>query len=480
MNAKFTNVTPIFLGTGGYTNGTSADASAVYAAVNPPPIWESLVYIPKNEVYTVPPKSREWLLRDIRNDREGVFPLGKVGILAAAGGVGKTQVESQFGLAVATGGTWLGCFDIPKPGRVLLVLGEEDQEEVGRRLHRSHKVSEILPPEGSVHTLPLHGHPSPLITKDGADAPFIVWLREYLRRTGPYMLVILDPLSRFAAGDVEQDNDAATRFLCALESLVEPSGGAAVLASHHTSQEFRGNGQTLDIRAVRGVTGLGDAARWVSVMGSEHLDREGKVETVVTLSMVKSNYSRIAPPVLLRFDASGAIIPMTGTDVEAREQAREAASPKVKREKQKEEKLAATNAKIDATVVNIVTANQDLGTVQLKVDVAAAAGCSQEAAGIAIARVRQAGLIKAVARPKGEGKGVRHVIVEHPVMAPPPPLKSDVSNTSAAPVFVLDDIDEKMIDEQLGATPKGETPKTDRSTPTAADVYAFLDPNGGS
>jgi RecA-family ATPase len=484
MNATFTNPSSP---SSANTNGT-ADASAVYAAVNPPPAWESRFKAVPTEWHTVRPPDRQWLLRNNRTmPYEGVFPMGRVGLVAAEGGAGKTMALVQGTRAVAMGTTWLGVFDVPEAHKVLIILAEEDDAEGHRRFFRAAEGGDA-PPDGMIVTANLAGVDVSLITPEGNDSAFLIWLREYVRRTGPYGLIILDPHARFAAPEAETSNHAATRSIIAAESLIEPAGGAAVILSMHTNQVSRGRDATVDVTSVRGTTGLTDAARWVSVMQAERVEGDA----FITLSVVKSNYAKYPPPVRLRFSESGVLVLPTEAERERVDQAKEAASPRAKREKDKQEKLAATNAKIDATVVSVVTANQDLGTVQLKVDVAAAAGCSQEAAGIAIARVRQAGRIKAEPRPKGQGKGVRHVLVDPPVTSPPSTPKNETSNTTASPVVVPDDIDEHMIDEQFGATAKNETPKTDTNAPTptstngvsvekpAADVYDFLNPYGDS
>ena len=83
----------------------------VEKATTPP--WESRISTVTEEWYSTPPPPRRWLLRDARKEnRDGVLPLGKVGLLAAAGGVGKTTANTQLTLAVASGTTWLGAFEV--------------------------------------------------------------------------------------------------------------------------------------------------------------------------------------------------------------------------------------------------------------------------------------------------------------------------------------------------------------------------------
>ena len=202
-----------------------ANAQAANDKTEPSP-WESRIKVVPQEWYTTAPKPREWLLKDARTEaKEGVLPLGKVGLLAAEGGAGKTMAVVQLARAVATRTRWLNTFDVPEAGKVLLILGEEDAEEIHRRIYRASHLDGAVPPEGSIVTLALAGITCPMI-EDGDDGAFLVWLREYVKQTGPYALVVADPISRFYGKDAEKDNAAGTRFCQALESLVETPAGA--------------------------------------------------------------------------------------------------------------------------------------------------------------------------------------------------------------------------------------------------------------
>ena len=55
-------------------------AQATTATAEPAP-WESRITVVPQEWYEKPAPPRQWLLRDSRHDNEGVFPLGKVGLL---------------------------------------------------------------------------------------------------------------------------------------------------------------------------------------------------------------------------------------------------------------------------------------------------------------------------------------------------------------------------------------------------------------
>lgn len=256
----------------------------------------------------------------------GLLPLGKVGMLAAAGGVGKTMALCQLALAVATGKDWLGL-KVPNPGRVLLALGEEDVDEVHRRLfHASAAMrlegADFRTAAGRIVALPLAGVSVALTQSDGqgnvTESAVLTQMRRRLEREGPWSLLVLDPLSRFAGPDAEKDNAAATRFVQAVETLVGAPGGPTVLVAHHTNKVSRSAAEN-DASAARGASGLVDGVRWVA-----NLDTDGK--EVCVLRFTKSNYSAPAPDLHLRRqpEHGGALRPMTKAEVEAHREGKDA------------------------------------------------------------------------------------------------------------------------------------------------------------
>jgi RecA-family ATPase len=68
---------------------------------------------------------RDWLV-------ENLIPMRQVTLLYGDGATGKTLVELQLGVAVATGTDWLGT--LPKDGNVLILSAEDDIDETHRRL----------------------------------------------------------------------------------------------------------------------------------------------------------------------------------------------------------------------------------------------------------------------------------------------------------------------------------------------------------
>src|SRR5437899_7804452 len=73
------------------------------------------------------PPPRKWLLVDC-------LPLGKVALLVAPGGTGKSQLALQLAIAVATGGSLAEWWQVGEKGPVLALFAEEDEEELHRRV----------------------------------------------------------------------------------------------------------------------------------------------------------------------------------------------------------------------------------------------------------------------------------------------------------------------------------------------------------
>jgi hypothetical protein len=303
--------------------------------------------------FTDEPPPRRWLLKHGRHtDVRDILPMGKVGMLAAAGGVGKTMALVQLALAVATGKPWLprehngeGGFLTPDGGgRVLLALGEEDALEVRRRLYRAGqtmRAARLATPDeldraaARIVVLPLAGTPvalvdapDPRIGRAAEPSKLAADLGELLERGGPWSLVILDPLSRFAGTDTETDNAAATRFVQILEGFTKAPGEPAVLVAHHTTKAARQNG-TDDDTAARGSSALSDGVRWHAALRAERHPEGAKADVprMATFSVVKSNYGAfLAEPLWLARGMHGELRAATD-DERARFKAARSATP---------------------------------------------------------------------------------------------------------------------------------------------------------
>jgi hypothetical protein len=285
---------------------------AARAADEPAPhpltsVWRTLGEL---GALTTVPAPRRWLLT--RPDDEtngttapiGVLQLGKVGLLVAAGGAGKTMALVELALAVATGRKWLDYFEAPNPGRVLIALGEEDADEAARRFYwvaQAMRLTEhqLEAAAANVVVLPLAGVSMQLVHSDGSNTVASEAIGELRRRLSEHewRLVILDPLSRFAGADTEKDNAAATRFIQVVESLVQVPGSPTVLVAHHTNKLSRAEGSKASAANARGASAITDGGRWVAEL--ESLGDDG-----ARLTFTKSNYGRLGAPVDLVRDAA--------------------------------------------------------------------------------------------------------------------------------------------------------------------------------
>ena len=360
------------------------------AAAIPP--WQSRIATVTPDWFATPPPPRRWLLRDARTAaRCGVLPAGKVGLVAAEGGAGKTTLAIDLACAVAAGRNWLDAFEVASPGRVLVLLGEEDEEEARRRVYRAGQHAPV--PPGLIEVMYLAGMVCPVV-EEQADSIFLAWLREHLRTHGPYALVIIDPLSRFAGADAEKDNAAATRTVAAMESLVEPSGGATILAFHHTSQVSRGAAARVDATSVRGVSALVDGCRWVATLKVDRAPADSIAPHEITLAMVKSNYSKFAAPVALTYDDEGGLVPLDDDGQARAQEARTHDDPKTRKREQAKAAKATRADEISNTALTVLRASPGLPTKALRDRVMATANCGTTSADTAIAGLVGSGSIR--------------------------------------------------------------------------------------
>ncbi len=259
----------------------------------------------------VDPPERQYLLVD--RYEEGVLPLGKVGLLAGAGGTGKTLLMVATAIAVAAGRTLFGLYGyrVASPGPVALVLAEEETEEVRRRLHANAAALDLNDDEKDlvrqgVFPVPAAGRSVGLSRpgeQDIVESAFCAALKQRLVEAAPpegWRLVILDPLSRFAGLDVEVDNAAATRFIQIAETFLDLPGNPTVLVAHHTTKEAR-KSPSRGSTAVRGSSALVDGARWVAELTPEEMtDDQFQFASLVWFRVSKSNYTASGTPLLLK------------------------------------------------------------------------------------------------------------------------------------------------------------------------------------
>lgn len=286
---------------------------------------------------TADPPPRRWLARDQRIDGPGVLSREIVGILASAGGVGKTFALCELAALVAGGGTekhrrlWLDRFAV-EGGPVLFLAGEETADELRRRLFavvrrcglRPDALDEIRRNLVIVPTAGVSGLPLLQLDRGGNLRPSARHAEIVNGLSTPpagagWALVLVDPMVRWAAGEIDRDNMAAAALIGAFETFTKAPGGPTVLVAHHTSKDSRRgeSAQTTEAAAagVRGASALTDNARWIARLDADPGD--GNASEVVTFAVVKSNYGP-KPSVKLVRTADGPLRGMIGGEAAAK------------------------------------------------------------------------------------------------------------------------------------------------------------------
>jgi len=298
--------------------------------------WLEIAPPPMDWLLTVPPRPGV--------AERHVLPRGVVGMLAAGGGDGKSMALMQLAVAVATGRPWLvGGAEGRFPGfethnrrreRVLLALGEEDAAKARRRLYLAANAAQLTDEERGwlrdrLVVMPLESVPVGLMADRNARAGeearaggVADELEQLLEEGGPWALVILDPLSRFAGMETETDNAAATRFVQVLERFTKVDGAPTVLVSHHTSKVAR-NDRANEATASRGASALTDGVRWVATLTREVLKNNGTEEAAPTaaamlkMAVTKNNYASELWPFWLSRGDGGLLRSATDDEIDA-------------------------------------------------------------------------------------------------------------------------------------------------------------------
>jgi hypothetical protein len=223
---------------------------------------------------------------------------GIVGELAAAGGTGKTFFLLSLAYHIAEG-TGMGPLKAAREDgfEVLLLLGEDPQDEVERRLWA---VSDGGYFPSKLHVASIVGHTQPLMMlkeNNPVRAAGYDWLRETIKNHAGLEVLILDPKSRFY-GLNENDNDHGTQWIACLESLSQEFG-LTILFSHHVG---KANSGKIEANMNRGASSIVDGCRWVAGLAplAEGGNRYGieDYRRYVELDVVKTNY---APGLPTRF-----------------------------------------------------------------------------------------------------------------------------------------------------------------------------------
>lgn len=249
------------------------------------------------------PSDREYLLT---YKGAGFLPKGIVGVLAATGGTGKTYFLLKLAATMADGGK-IGPIMAPGAVKTLIVCGEDDQDEVGRRMWDICKGK--FP--SKLHAASVYGEIGPLMELDGnkpVRADGFYWLESTIKGHPGLELLIIDPKSRFYGLD-ENNNDHATQWIQCLEYLSKEYCITILFASHTNETNAGRINQTM----TRGASAIVDGCRWqagMCRMDKETADRYhiDDFKSYVVFDIPKSNYSAaLQAPMYFKRGISGAL-----------------------------------------------------------------------------------------------------------------------------------------------------------------------------
>ena len=162
-------------------------------------------------------------------------------------------------------------------GPVVMLTAEDDEAEVHRRIAALDADGLRAKGKQRVYVVPMPsaGGVRAIIadTPHGAQpTPFWQDFRAKVERLKP-ALVILGPLSAFAAADVERDNRTAAMLMGMLGELAAATG-ATVMLTHHTAKNATPGGLRDARDTIRGASALVNNGRWALVMWEEASEDE--------------------------------------------------------------------------------------------------------------------------------------------------------------------------------------------------------------
>ena len=225
---------------------------------------------------------------------QGLVPKGVVGVLTATGGTGKTYFLLKLA-STAAGGEQFGPINATSPIKTLILCGEDDQEELDRRLWDiNHGRFPAL-----LHAASVYGQVGPLMRLDGnmpVKADTFFWLEESIKRHPGLELLIIDPKSRFYGLD-ENNNDHATQWIQCLEFLSKEYG-LTILFTHHSPKDSKGINQSMGRGAsaiIAGCRWQGGLIRMDKVLGERYGIEGSELRKYICFDIPKSNYAEDLP-----------------------------------------------------------------------------------------------------------------------------------------------------------------------------------------
>jgi RecA-family ATPase len=254
------------------------------------------------------PPQREFLV-------DKLIPLGVAGLFNGPGAIGKTTLAMQLGASVATGTEFMG-HDVQQ-GSVLMYLSEDDNCEIGQRLHR---IKETIPEtlqtkmEQNLKILsrPATGLPFFDYGKSSRDATTTIHFDNFFKAAQDLdnlRLIVIDSYTRVNRLDEVQSSHAS--FTAAWLEVLAQETGATVLMIHHPPKSGSSS--------ARGSSALLNATRFSATLCRGKKGAETGSGEALCFKTEKFNYGKTRHINLERLD-NGLLAPAPNNPEESEEQ----------------------------------------------------------------------------------------------------------------------------------------------------------------
>lgn len=259
------------------------------------PISGDLAPLDWNKLQHTEPEPTRWRV-------EGWFPERTVTLLAANGGVGKSNLSLQMGVALACGLEFVGL--ATKPSRVLVISGEDE----GRTVH--FRVANICADLG-VELSALAGRmmvydmtqTDCVLWRDGNPTERMQWLADAVVAHKAEVVIIDNASDVFA--DNENDRTAVRGFMRCLNTIAHGTSAAIMLLAHVDKASVRA-GAGLDSNSTfSGSTAWNNSARsrWAMV----------RDDNSILVRHEKCNLGPLQEEIRLEFDTGAKVFKRFGT-----------------------------------------------------------------------------------------------------------------------------------------------------------------------
>lgn len=272
------------------------------------------------------------------------LPVGSVGLLAGAGGVGKTFWVTQAVMQVAVGGSCdfgLGGPAKVKSGGQVLYFNLEDPESIlhqrirsislkykknikengvintdgEREFNASYKYDESWVNDAleNIEYYALSGKNISILDKNGDLNEYTDTFISIAKSVKHVRLIVFDTLRRCHDSE-ENGNGSMAKVLRFFEWLASETG-AAVLIVHHENKHGQ-NDPDAGASAIRGASAIVDNCRWVARM--RHMSKneaeemnisydDGESKKYVNIGLPKINYAEGVPDAWLKREGEGVL-----------------------------------------------------------------------------------------------------------------------------------------------------------------------------